>query len=131
MGKKVVLWNHFFVCLPEPGLDHVPNSEEANFYEACGIGKKMIHFTDNRGDHTHFTERLYESFPPLKEAGGFLLATSDRSKLLNRIPIPPSGYSIPFLRQHADVKRAPLYIIPLQKGLTLIPPVLEVITLHM
>lgn len=124
-GKKEVPWNHFFVCLPEPDMTSVPNPEEARCYESCGIGKKVVCFANNQGDHAYLAQELYQSFPPLREAGGFTLATSDRSKMLKKITIPPFGYTIPFLRHHAEIKRAPLYIIPLQKGLTLIPPVLE------
>ncbi|XP_047229246.1 uncharacterized protein LOC124872878 isoform X3 [Girardinichthys multiradiatus] len=124
--KREVPWIHTFVCLPEPEMLSVPHLEESRFYEACGIGKKVIHFHNNMGDHTYLTEHLYSTFPPLRDAGGYTLAKSDRGKRLIKIPIPPLGYSIQFLRHEVDIKRAPLYIIPLQRGLTLNTPIEEV-----
>lgn len=121
--KKNFTWMHTFVCLPEPDALYVPNPEENRFYEACGIGKKDIHFDNNVGDHAYLSEHLYNNFPPLRHAGGYTLAKSDRGKRLVRIPIPPLGYTIEFLRHDVDIKRAPLYIIPLQRGLTLNAPI--------
>ncbi|KAL7408084.1 hypothetical protein ABVT39_018006 [Epinephelus coioides] len=126
--KREVPWTHTFVCLPEPGAEAVPNPQEANFFGECGIGRKTITFNNNMGDHEHLSDVLYTTFPPLRGAGGYVLAKSDRSKKLNGIPIPPSGYSIEYLRRHIDIKRAPLYIIPLQRSLTLHLPVVEVPT---
>ncbi|XP_047245829.1 uncharacterized protein LOC124883039 [Girardinichthys multiradiatus] len=124
--KREVPWIHTFVCLLEPEMLSVPHLEESRFYEACGIGKKVINFHNNMGDHTYLTEHLYSTFPPLRDAGGYILAKSDRGKRLIKIPIPPLGYSIQFLRHEVDIKRAPLYIIPLQRGLTLNTPIEEV-----
>lgn len=120
--KRSCTWTHTFVCLPEPDALHVPNAEENRFYEACGIGKKDIYFDSNVGDHTYLSDHLYNIFPPLRDAGGYTLAKSDKGKRLVRIPIPPLGYSIEFLRHDVDIKRTPLYIIPLQRGLTLNAP---------
>ncbi|KAK7160620.1 hypothetical protein R3I93_008314 [Phoxinus phoxinus] len=77
------------------------------------------------GDHAYLTEHLYKTYPPLSEAGGYTLAKSDRAKRLNKVPIPASGYSIEYLRRFVDIKRAPLYIIPLQRALSLCLPVEE------
>ncbi|XP_078811933.1 uncharacterized protein LOC105357912 [Oryzias latipes] len=123
--KKEVPWSHFFFCLPEPETVSVPTKEEALYYEECGIGKKLVTFARNTGDHSFLSEHLYSAFPLLTEAGGFSLAKSDRRKQLSLLPIPASGYSLEYLRCRVEIKRAPLYIIPLQRALTLQPPHIE------
>lgn len=105
---------HLFVCLPRPDAVVVPNAEKAHFFEQCGLGKKMITFLNKIGDHAYLTEDLNKAFPPLRDAGGYTLAKSDRGKI---------QYSIEYLRRFVDSKRASLYIIPL---LTLCPSVEEV-----
>lgn len=103
--ERQVLWTHTFVCVPEPGAEAVPNTQE-------DICLNLANLSDV----------LHTTFPPLRGAGGYVLAKSDRSKKFNGIPIPPSGYSIEYLLRHIDIKRAPLYIIPLQRSLPLHPP---------
>ena len=115
--------------IPEPGAEVVPNPQEANFFAECGIGRKTITFTNNIGDHEHLSDILYTTYPALCGAGAYVLSKNDRSKKCNGIPIPPSGYSIEYMWCHIDIKRAPLYIILLQRSLTLHPPVVEVHTI--
>lgn len=124
--RRETPWSHHFCCLPEPDALSVPKKEEVEFYETCGIGKKLITFNKNTGDHSYLSQHLYSAFPSLREAGGYTLAKSDRSKNLTIIPIPAAGYSLEYLRCRVDIKRAPLYIIPLQKSLTLNPSRMEV-----
>lgn len=121
--KREVPWRHVFVCLPEPKVDQVHTPEEAHFFSLCGLGKKTVCFPNNEGDHLFLNKILCSAFPLLQDAGGYVLARSDRSKRLLTIPIPPAGYSLGYLRSCPEVKRAPLYIVPLQCGLPLCPPV--------
>lgn len=90
--------------------------------EKCGLGRKLITFSNNMASHSDIAECLYQAFPLLRDAGGFILARSDRKKELTNIPIQTSGYSVAYLRQYCKGKRTPIYIIPMQKHLVLQPP---------
>lgn len=118
--KRETPWSHAFICLPEPQWNSMPTVEEARYDIYCGFGQKTVWLPHNEGDHTYFAEHLFSAFPPLREAGGFVLSRATRAKVLEDIPIPPEGYSLSFVR--SSCTRAPLYIIPLQQRLALSPP---------
>lgn len=118
--KRETPWSHTFICLPDRQWSSMPTVEEARYYSSCGLGRKTVWFPHNEGDHSFFSEHLLSAFPPLRDAGGFLLARGSRGKALEEISIPPEGYSLSFVRSACT--RAPLYIIPLQRSLTLTPP---------
>lgn len=79
----------------------------------------MVVFPHNEGDHSFLCEHLFIAFPPLRDAGGFVLARGCRDHRLEEIPIPAEGYSLIYVR--SSTTRAPIYIIPLQRSLTLSP----------
>ena len=59
-------------------------------------------------------------FPKLRSSGGYeLLRTYDRGKLLSEIDIPPSGYSVSYLK--AVVHNANIFVGPLQNDLSTEP----------
>ena len=93
--------------------------------EHSGLGRKIVTFPANHGGHAHLEEHLVLAYPPLGSAGGFTLARSDRSRQLDKIPIPASGYTIEYLRHGSQLKKAPVYIIPLQQHLQVVGPAVE------
>ncbi|XP_029938316.1 cleavage and polyadenylation specificity factor subunit 6-like [Salarias fasciatus] len=113
-------WSHIFICLPEPQWSSVPTAEEARYYSSCGLGRKTVWFPHNEGDHSYVCEHLLSAFPPLPDAGGFVLACGSRAKVLEHLAIPPEGHSLSFVGSVST--RAPLYIIPLQRSLTFTAP---------
>ncbi|KAI2653182.1 G2/M phase-specific E3 ubiquitin-protein ligase [Labeo rohita] len=120
--KREVPWSHFFFCLSEPESVFLPSFEDSKLLEECGLGRKLITFSNNTASHAEVAECLYQAYPLLRHAGGFTLARSDRKRELTKIPIPPTGYSVAYLRLGCKAKRTPIYIIPLQKHIVLQPP---------
>ncbi|XP_041830782.1 uncharacterized protein LOC121633001 [Melanotaenia boesemani] len=121
--KRETPWSHTFICLPDPQWTCMPTVEEARYFSSCGLGRKTVWFPHNEGDHLYFSEHLFSAFPALRDGGGFVLARGSRGKVLEQMPIPPEGYSVSFVRSAST--RAPLYIIPLQRSLTLSHPSVE------
>ncbi|XP_056620083.1 uncharacterized protein LOC130434141 [Triplophysa dalaica] len=119
--KREVPWSHYFFCLSEPESNFVPSLEDTQVLEECGLGRKLLTFSSNTGSHSELTECLYQAYPLLGDAGGYVLARSDRRRELTNIPMPPSGYSVPYVRHYCKGKRTPIYIIPLQKQIELQP----------
>ncbi|XP_065151963.1 uncharacterized protein [Paramisgurnus dabryanus] len=120
--KREVPWSHDFICCSKTDTTTVPNMEHLRLLDKCSLGRKILTFPDNMGNHSHVSESLYAAYPHLHDAGGFFLARSNRKKELLKIPIPPEGYSVDYLRHHCDIKRAPIYIILLQRDLPLQQP---------
>ena len=60
---------------------------------------------------------MVNAYPQLKDAGGYELLRSTSGRVLDVIPLPPSGYSAVYLKEVAQ--QAKLYIRPIQKNLAL------------
>ena len=61
---------------------------------------------------------LEESYPKLKEGGGFeILRRGPNPSELTLIPPPPSGYTVKFLRDSAGLGQAIAFVRPLQCNL--------------
>ena len=121
---KVPSWTHVFVCLAHVEQDTVPESNERAMLQIAGLGEKKLQFPVDADSDFIYAE-LVANFPKLRDSGGFeLLKTHDRSKLLDEIDVPPSGYSVPYLK--AVVHNAKIFVRPLQKDLSLEPEIDEV-----
>lgn len=127
--KRETPWTHAFICLPEVQSSVMPTIEEARYYSACGLGQKTVWFPHNEGDHAFFSEHLLSAFPPLRDAGGFVLARGSRGRVLEELPIPPEGYSLSYVRSACT--RAPLYVVPLQQSLPLRPPPADEVSFYL
>lgn len=82
-------------------------------------------FKNKKGDFKHIQEGLYNNFPKLREAGGFELYRQQDGKSLCYITPPASGYTIPFLKYTYGIKSAILYVLPIQRSLSMDPVPLD------
>ena len=73
---------------------------------------------NGRADATEVKTTLEESYPKLKEGGGFeILRRGPSPSELTLIPPPPSGYTVKFLRDSAGLGQAIAFVRPLQCNL--------------
>ena len=65
----------------------------------AGLGEKKVVFQKD-GKASHVYEKLVSEFPPSAEGGGFeiLRTTENSSKMLCALPVPPGGYTVPYLK---------------------------------
>ncbi|XP_028407185.1 uncharacterized protein LOC114529572 [Dendronephthya gigantea] len=113
-------WTHEFFCLSEKNQTNVPSRSEKIQLQNCGLGRKKL-CLPSKADHSKLEEKLLEVYPKLSEAGGFqILRTGSRghSSSLTVIQPPPTGYSVPFLRDSSGLGQALAYIRPLQRNLS-------------
>ena len=84
----------------------------------AGLGEKKVVFQKD-GKTSHVYEKLVSEFPSLAQGGGFeiLRTTENRSKMLCVLPVPPGGYTVPYLKSVLGQARG--FIRPLQKDLSL------------
>ena len=123
--RKNETWTHDFFCLSSVDQAFAPNQRLRLELHEAGLGRKKVVFNSS-GDAKHMKDRLEESFPKLKECGGFeILRPQGRIDPLKTIAPPRSGYSVPFLRDQSSLGTAIAYIRPIQKDLdlSLITPV--------
>lgn len=115
-------WTHDFFLLAMSNASITPTFQEANALISAGLGKKRLVFPDKNGDFNHFKEVLEQNFPQFNQNGAFKVLRADRggaSRPLFPIPLPASGYSIPFLKN--CVGSAMIYIRPMQGDLSTQP----------
>ncbi|XP_045206092.2 uncharacterized protein LOC123558277 [Mercenaria mercenaria] len=100
--------------------DLAPSREQKHLLQKSGLGEKKITFVKN-SDPTAFKLKLEESFPSLKNCGGFeLLRSSPKSRLsLEVIEIPSGGYNTDFLSDCSGLFQALCYIRPIQQDIVL------------
>ena len=74
IGKrsKRTAWKHTFVCLAFYSQRKIPTTESNRdeLFEA-GLGRKEIEFTSLDLEPKDFRELIYETFPKLREGGGY------------------------------------------------------------
>ena len=96
---RVSSWTHRFVCLSQCHQETIPTTESAKdaLLEA-GLGEKKIVIPDVNSSAEDFRSVLYEAYPKLKEAGGFLFAKcrsnsrlGDPSLYVPHIPLDTAG----------------------------------------
>lgn len=111
-------WTHDFFCLADHLEQQQPPRVQKFTLQDAGLGRKTIVF--NRNDQASaFMEKIESVYPKLENAGGFELLWSGPFKDLVVITPPPSGYSVPFLRESSGLGQVLAYIRPLQRSLDL------------
>ena len=114
-------WTHDFFLLASPMAEKTPTLTECNALLQAGMGKKRIVFKDKQGSFDHVRETLEKEFPKLKtQNGAFEFMRADRggaSRPLVPIPMQPTGYTIPFLKD--ALGSGIVYIRPIQSELSL------------
>ena len=116
-------WTHDFFCLAAKDEEGVPSRAEKFDLQHCGLGRRKVCF-HSKATFTDFRRKLEEEYPKLKEGGGFeLMRTGHQGSntVLTTIIPPPSGYSVPFLRDSSGLGQALAYIRPLQRDLDRTP----------
>lgn len=115
--RKVSFWSHDFICLARIDQCVSPSPMDKAKLIQAGLGLKSVSFLECGGVES-FHQDLLDAFPKLQEGGGFeLLRSSQWGKVLDVIPMPPSGYSVPYLK--GIVGQAKIYVRPMQQNLSL------------
>ena len=85
----------------------------------AGLGERKISFPDMDCGPEEYCQKLYQTFPKLREAGGFeMMRCYSNSRLLELIA--PSALQSP-RATHDRVGRSKVYIRPIQKDLDMSP----------
>jgi hypothetical protein len=117
--KKLSTWTHTFVCLASVSQETLPDGQEKADLQIAGLGEKCITLRAY-ADAQEIHEELAFQFSKLSQAGGFEpLRVPEGGKQLDVIASPESGYTVSYLR--AVVHHAKIYIMPMQKDLSLEP----------
>ena len=112
-------WTHEFFCLADKDQMVVPCTSVKIQLQEAGLGRKKV-CLNGRADATEVKTTLEESYPKLKEGGGFeILRRGPSPSELTLIPPPPSGYTVNFLRDSAGLGKAIAFVRPLQCNLNL------------
>ena len=109
-------WTHEFLCLADKDTSETPSRVEKFDLQENGLGRKRIVFNRDDGP-VLFNNKVLESYPKLKDTGGYeFLRSGPVPKKLIVVAPPPRGYDVKFLRDEAGVGQAVLYIRPLQRS---------------
>ncbi len=117
-SRHQIAWKHTFVCLAYKDQNRIPTTEleKDELYEA-GLGTKDIEFFSINMNAEEFRDVLMQSYPKLREAGGFLLCKCHpNSRKLESLS--KSVYSSPAALKER-VASSKTYIKPVQKDLDL------------
>lgn len=119
-------WTHKFFLFASNTSKDVPTSRQKIQHGLAGLGDRDIVFNGD-GNSEHVTKKLLESYPSLKDCGGFeIMRTMQGScKILEVVPVPPSGYNVQYLK--SILSQAKAYVRPIQKHLSLQPLSTEVV----
>ena len=109
-------WTHEFFCLADKDQMVVPSRSLKVQLQEAGSGRKKV-CLNGRADVTEVKTTLEESYPKLKEGGGFEILRGPSPSELTLIPPPPSGYTVKFLRDSAGLGQAIAFVRPLQCNL--------------
>ena len=94
-------WTHVFVCLSENDDNNVPTQDEKRVLQLADLGETKIVFSNKNGAFPHVRSTLEDHFPKLKDVQGAfkILRASGARSILELIPMPPLGYTVPFLKE--------------------------------
>lgn len=113
-------WTPEFLCLSYSQQDVVPSKDMKWKLQAAGLGKKKICFP-SKANAIELKHKLEEVYPKLASGGGFEILRRGMSNELVLIDPPPSGYSVPFLREIAGLGQAIAFLRPIQCNLDMTP----------
>lgn len=113
-------WEHEFYCMASPSCNTIPTPEENSILKLSGFAKKKVRFEDMNESFADFTKKIGEVFPTIQRAGAFKIMRTARGRHLVDIPMPPEGYSIPYLRLESGLNKAVAYIIPIPISIPLV-----------
>lgn len=108
-----------FCCLAEVNSNLPPSQKERQILALSGLGLKRVVLVCTAGTFEELNTQLTCAYPLLKSAHGFKVLRCTRSQNLIGIPIPNSGYSIPYLKGQRGLNKATAYIATLQNNLPL------------
>ena len=115
---KASEWKHRFVCIANPEQQRIPttDNEKDELYKA-GLGEKLIEFDCIKADAEKIRDVLYDAFPKLQNAGGFVLckciANTRNLEAMSQF----SWISLQVLKERVGTSCT--YIRPLQRSLDL------------
>lgn len=113
---RVSSWTHRFVCLSQCHQETIPTTEkDKDALLEAGLGEKRIVIPDVNSSAEDFRGVLYEAYPKLKYAGGFLFAKC-RSNSRELEILPSLCLTSPRILQDR-VGNARTYILPMQRNL--------------
>ena len=118
-------WTHDFCVVDKRDQRKVPSTTHKQELREAGLGQKTVIFKNKRGEFRHIQEELFNRYAKLQQAGGFDLYRQGSGKDLIYIKPPPTGYTIPFLKNDYGIKSAIIYVLPIQRDLTMDPEVVE------
>ena len=114
-------WTHKFCCLAEKDACRIPSVEDKLKLRAAGLGEREI--TLDRGwSASLLHEKLSETYPKLRDGGGYEFLRTDGRSTTRLVLIPGSkteGYSVQYLKD--NLNQATAYIRPLQNDLSFTP----------
>ena len=117
--KPKETWTHEFFCLAAKDQCRAPGRAGKFTLQQAGLGRKKLCFS-NKAKFAEFRQKIVEAFPKLSEGGGFEIMRTGHdgsNTALTTITPPPTGYSVPFLRDSSGLGQALAYIRPLQRDL--------------
>ena len=117
--KPKETWTHDFCLLADKDTQKVPPTAFKQELREAGLGQKTIVFKNKKGDFKHIHEELCNNFPKLEQAGGFELYRQGSNRELVYIKPPAIGYTIPFLKYDYGIKSAIIYVLPIQRNLSM------------
>ena len=113
-------WTNDFTCLSYSQQAVAPSKQMKWKLQQAGLGKKRVVF-HSKANATQVKRKLEEVYPKLASGCGFEILRRGMSNELVLIEPPPSGYSVTFLRDSADLGQAIAFIRPLQSNLDMTP----------
>ena len=115
-------WTHDFCLLSETHQTTTPKLKLLSTLKEAGLGKKRIVFPNKSAEFSKLKEVLETEYPQLKsQDGAFELMRAEGggySRPLCVIPIPSTGYSVPYLKDMVG-SNTTIYIRPIKSPLSL------------
>ena len=121
-------WTHEFVCLSNPEQTEAPNKSQKLQLQSVIVSKIVF---GNKDGAIEVNQKIEAMYPKLKAGGGFEILRSGMDNKLMFVPPTACRYSVPYLRDQADIGQALAYVRPLQEKLDLAPAsvTIEVVSL--
>ena len=118
--EKRAAWRHKFVCLAYRDQERIPTTDvdKEELYQA-GLGEKELSFDTLDMPQEDFRELLFESFPRLRDGGGFQLLKGMPNSRSTEVLSVAVHASPSMLKQRVGSSKT--YIRPLQRDLDLTP----------